>query len=94
MNLSKRTIFLYVLAAFTTIAHAQTTKLKSTSILVYTKNGKGYVHDNIPLAVEALKKIASQEHYAIEVSEDPTVFTEKNLLKYSLIVPLHFVGSD
>ncbi|MEJ0033904.1 MAG: hypothetical protein WDO15_27850 [Bacteroidota bacterium] len=33
---------------------------KKINVLVYTKNGKGYVHDNIPFAVEALKKTRSR----------------------------------
>ena len=34
---------------------------KKYAMLVYTKNGKGYVHDNIPSAVEALKLLAKEE---------------------------------
>ena len=59
---------------------------KKYAMLVYTKNGKGYVHDNIPSAVEALKLLAKEEKIAITVSDDPTVFTEENLKQYALLV--------
>ncbi|MEY3153425.1 MAG: hypothetical protein RLZZ333_2022 [Bacteroidota bacterium] len=59
---------------------------KNISMLVYTKNGKGFVHDNIPSAVEALKLLAKEEKFNITVSDDPSLFTEENLKQYTLLV--------
>ena len=59
---------------------------KNISMLVYTKNGKGYVHDNIPSAVEALKLLAKEEKFNITVSDDPALITEENLKQYTLLV--------
>jgi type 1 glutamine amidotransferase len=61
-------------------------KLKGSTVLVYTKNGKGYVHDNIPAAVACLKEMAAEEKFTVEVTDDASVFTEDNLKKYQLIV--------
>lgn len=61
-------------------------KLKGSVVLVYIKNGKGYVHDNIPSAVNCLKELAIQEKFIVEISDDPAVFSEENLKKYQLIV--------
>ena len=69
-----------------TAAPVSPNKLKGSTVLVYTKNGKGYVHDNIPAAVACLKEMAAEEKFTVEVTEDPTVFTEENLKKYQLIV--------
>ena len=55
-------------------------------ILVYTKNGKGYVHDNIAASTAALKKLGEENHFAVDVSDDPAVFTDDNLKKYQVIV--------
>ena len=41
-------------------------------ILVYTKNGKGYVHENITASVEALKKIGEVNNLIVDVSADPS----------------------
>ena len=52
-------------------------------ILVYTKNGKGYVHKNIPFSVEAWKKIGEANNLIVDVSDDPAVMNIENLAKYS-----------
>lgn len=61
-------------------------KLKNSTILVYIKNGKGYVHDNIASSVECIKDLANTYHFKVEVSDDPSVFIEANLKKYTLIL--------
>lgn len=59
-------------------------------ILVYTRNytpdGKGYVHENIAASVEAIKKMGAEKGFAVDVSEDPAVFTETNLKQYAALV--------
>ena len=45
-------------------------KLKNSRVLVYTKNGKGYVHDNIPSAVACIKDLAAANSFNIDVSDD------------------------
>ncbi|WP_246343478.1 ThuA domain-containing protein [Adhaeribacter radiodurans] len=59
---------------------------KNVSVLVYTKNGKGYVHDNIPSAVAAIQKLAQQHGFKVDVSDQPQVFTTENLKKYTLLL--------
>ncbi len=59
---------------------------RKVNVLVYTKNGKGYVHDNIPSAVEAIRKLATEKGFKIEVSDDPAVFTEANLRQYNFVL--------
>jgi type 1 glutamine amidotransferase len=58
-------------------------------VLVYTKNqvGKGlYVHANIPASVAAIKKLGEENHFAVDVSDDPKAFTSDNLKRYKAIV--------
>ncbi len=55
-------------------------------ILVYTKNGDGYVHDNIAASVEAIKKMGQENHFEVDVSDDPAVFIEENLKQYDALV--------
>jgi len=55
-------------------------------ILIYTKNGEGYVHENIAASVAALEKICTGEGYKTDVSDDPSVFTPENLEHYAAIV--------
>ena len=64
--------------------------LAQQKILVYTRNytpdGKGYVHDNIAASVAAIQKIGAEKGLAVDVSDDPTVFADANLKKYSALV--------
>jgi len=55
-------------------------------MLVYTRNGKGYVHQNIPSAVSCLQKLGEQNSFKVDVSDDPAVFTEGNLQQYTMLV--------
>lgn len=55
-------------------------------VLVYTHNGKGYVHDNIAASVAAIQKIGATEGFAVDVSDEPAVFSDKNLAKYKTLI--------
>jgi len=55
-------------------------------VLVYTKNGKGYVHDNIATSVDALRRMGAEAGFEVTHSEDPAVFTPANLRQYRVIV--------
>ncbi len=61
-------------------------RLKNSLVLVYTKNGKGYVHDNIASAVASIQELGKANHFKVDVSDDPTVFTEADLKKYTLLI--------
>jgi type 1 glutamine amidotransferase len=70
-------------------AHTQTAKSQPL-VLVYTRNytpdGKGYVHDNIAASVEAIRRIAAENGFAVDASDDPAVFTEANLRRYAAVI--------
>jgi type 1 glutamine amidotransferase len=59
-------------------------------VLVYTRNftpdGKGYVHDNIASSVAAIRKMGAENGFAVDVSDDPKVFTDANLRQYAALV--------
>ncbi len=61
-------------------------KLKNNQVLVYTKNGKGYVHDNIASAVASIQELGMANNFKVDTSSDPAVFTESNLKKYTLLI--------
>lgn len=61
-------------------------KLKGSRVLVYTKNGKGYVHDNIASAVASIQELSASNGFQVDVSDDPAVFTEANLQKYKMLI--------
>lgn len=59
---------------------------KSVRVLVYTKNGKGYVHDNIPSAVACIQRLGKQNGFGVDVSDNPVVFNDANLKKYNALI--------
>ena len=63
-----------------------TVKWKHINVLVFTKNGKGFVHDNIPSAVACIQRLGKQNGFGVQVSDDPAVFNEANLKKYNALI--------
>ena len=55
-------------------------------VLIYTRNGEGYVHENIAASVAALEKICASEGMETEVSDLPDVFAPENLQRFDAIV--------
>lgn len=59
-------------------------------VLVYTRNytpdGKGYVHENIPNSIAAIKKMGAENGFAVDASDDPKLFTDANLKQYAALI--------
>ena len=80
-------IFCFLLFVFCNKLIAQANvNWKKVAVLVYTKNGKGYVHDNIPSAVAAIQNLGKQYGFKVDTSADPSVMTEKNLEQYTMLI--------
>jgi type 1 glutamine amidotransferase len=83
-------IFLtFILVAFSNQTYSQSAKKvnwKKLHVLVYTQNGKGYVHDNIPSAVACVQNLGKTHGFKVDSSSAPSVFTKENLAKYDLLV--------
>jgi uncharacterized protein len=88
--LAPRPAFSFCLALFWLFsAAAAPSEPPRPKVLVYTRNQVGpglYVHDNIAASVEAIKKLAAQGRFDLEVSDDPRTFSATNLAKYRAIV--------
>lgn len=78
------TLLLIVLTTFS-FAGEKKVNVKGKQILIYTKNGEGYVHENIAESVKALQEICKKEGIKTDVSDDPAVFTAENLKKYDAL---------
>ncbi len=77
---------LFLIAIFLAFGAAAAEK----KVLVYTRNfvtnGTGYVHENIPDSIAAIKKLGTENGFAVDASDDPTVFTDENLKQYRALV--------
>lgn len=85
-NIGIKCALFFCIILFANITYSSSPSLNKGKILVYTKNGKGYVHDNIPFAVTSIKELADANNFEIDVSDDPSVFNKSNLQKYKLII--------
>ena len=54
-------------------------------LLVYTKNGNGYVHDNIATSVTTIEKICQELGVETLVSNDPSIFDSSQLESFDAI---------
>jgi type 1 glutamine amidotransferase len=69
---------LFVFAFFSAVAQKK--------ILIYTHNGKGYVHENIPASVDALTRLCKENGYEAVSTDDPAAFTKEKLATYQCII--------
>ena len=60
--------------------------LTGKKILVYTKNGEGFVHDNIANSVRALKKLGRENGFLVDATDSASIFTSPDLDTYDAIV--------
>ncbi|MGK6351674.1 ThuA domain-containing protein [Parapedobacter sp. DT-150] len=77
---------LLFMAVATNTLFAQSVNWKRVKVLVYTKNGKGFVHDNIENSVIAMREMAKEHGFSVDVTDDPSVFTDDNLQQYDALV--------
>ena len=56
------------------------------NVLIYTRNGEGYVHDNISASVDALKKICAQLGVSCQESDDPSIFGDQFSRQFDAVI--------
>lgn len=67
-------------------AARQNSALTGKNVLVYTRNGEGFVHDNVEVSAQALVDLGKKFDFTVDVSDEASVFTEENLKKYHFVV--------
>lgn len=55
-------------------------------ILLFTKNGTGYVHENIPHSITAFQKMGIDEKFSVDTTTNSSFFSDSVLKKYDVIV--------
>jgi type 1 glutamine amidotransferase len=60
-------------------------------VLVFSKT-TGFRHDSIPDGIAAIQKLGQENGFAVDATEDATLFTDANLAKYQAIVFLSSTG--
>lgn len=78
------TVSLFLFASLSSFG--QDFQWEDIRILVYTKNGPGFVHDNIPNSILAFQELGQEHGFHVDVSDDPADFTDENLSQYHALV--------
>ena len=55
-------------------------------VLVYQKNGKGFVHDNLTASAAALQELRKQNGFGVDVSANAAVFVDETLKQYRALI--------
>jgi len=77
----KRIMLALVIMMYVCVCHAADKK-----VLVYTKFGKGFVHDCVKACADSVVELGKENGFAVDVSDDPAKFTDENLKQYSVLV--------
>lgn len=64
----------------------QTQSLAGFKVLLFTKNGKGYVHDNIPAAKHCFDSLSHKHGFVLKINDSSFVFNREYLSKIDLII--------
>lgn len=81
---AKRIVILCVILAAMIVVQADSSA--KGHVLIYTKNGQGYVHDNIAASVDCLKGICDANGWTYEVTDDAGVFTAEKVKTFDVLV--------
>jgi type 1 glutamine amidotransferase len=84
-TMSHRRIALFFVTGLIVLSACQIGLAKG-HVLIYTKNGKGYVHDNIPASVECLKGICTTNGWTYEVTDNAGIFTQEKIKGFDVLV--------
>jgi type 1 glutamine amidotransferase len=85
-------IFLYLLFLSTIILFTQSCdnpsapELNGKKLLVFSKNGVGYVHDNIQASLDMFLEMGKNEHFIVDTTSSSAIFSTPALQQYDIIV--------
>ena len=79
-------LFLTSIMILTQGCDNQVSQLKGKKMLVFIKNGEGYIHDNIQASVDMFIEIGINEHFTVDITKTSDIFASPALQEYDVIV--------
>jgi type 1 glutamine amidotransferase len=67
-------------------------KAPTFAALIFSKT-TGFRHDSIPDGIAAIQDLGAQNGFSVDATEDSTLFTDKNLAHYQVVIFLSTTGS-
>lgn len=80
-----------LIIAFLTLSFLENYAADKPKILVFSKT-TGFRHDNIEKGAETIRTLGEKNGFAVDHSEDASLFTDENLKKYKAVVFLSTTG--
>lgn len=81
----RKSLYLIIIALFAAM-NISAQDVKGKSVLIYTRNGEGYVHDNIEASVKALEEICEMLGVSTIHTDDPRIFQDKAFMDFDGII--------
>jgi len=78
-------IFLILSCAFCSCGNSSN-PLAGKKILVFIKNGEGFVHDNIQASIDMFINLSKNEKFEVDITDNASVFSSSELQKYDIVV--------
>lgn len=90
MNILFRFVLLLLMLSFSSSVFSKVlnSPLIGKRLMVYTKNGEGFVHDNLKASADAIVKLGKEIGFEVDVYTEngAHVFTDANLSRYQVLV--------
>lgn len=65
---------------------ARNEELKNKHFLLFTRNGKGYIHENIPSSIAAIQKLGKEKSFKVDTTTNPVYFNDDSLKRYDAVI--------
>ena len=75
-----------VVVALLTLSPMPPSPAAAPRVLVYQRNGKGFVHDNLAASADAIRELGAQHGFNVDVSSNAAVFTDAQLKRYAALI--------
>jgi type 1 glutamine amidotransferase len=82
----KKTRLILLLLLGVSLAAAAGGFAKNDRVLIYTRNGPGYVHDNIAASVKAMTELCREKGITADHRDNPSVFEPDSLKRYRAVI--------
>ena len=79
-------LLLSTITLFTQCSENRTSTLKGKKMLVFIKNGVGFVHDNIQASVDMFLELGKNEQFLVDTTSNSALFASPALQQYDIIV--------
>ena len=67
------------------------TSQPAATVLIFSKT-TAFRHDSIPDGISAIQQLGANHHFAVDASEDASIFTDQKLAKYQAVIFLNTSG--